>query len=87
MTDELCPWNAGRWRLVVDAGGRAEVSRTDHDPHLLLDAADLGAAYLGGTRLVTLAGAQQVRERVPGALAATSLAFADEREPHCAELF
>jgi predicted acetyltransferase len=87
VTDELCPWNAGRWRLVVDAGGRAEVSRTDHDPHLLLDAAYLGAAYLGGTRLVTLAGAQRVRERVPGALAAASLAFTDEREPHCPEVF
>jgi predicted acetyltransferase len=87
VADGFCPWNAGRWRLVVDAEGRAEVSRTAEAPHLVLDVADLGAAYLGGTRLSTLAAAGRVAERVPGALAAASRAFAEDRPPHCPEIF
>ena len=42
----VLPWNAGRYRL---AGGGCE--RTDAEPDLALDAAALGAAYLGGTTL------------------------------------
>ncbi|GDY32366.1 GNAT family N-acetyltransferase [Gandjariella thermophila] len=87
VADEFCPWNAGRWRLAVDGDGRAEVSRTDRAPDLALDVADLGAAYLGGTTLATLAAAGRVRERVPGALAAATRAFAGDRPPHCAEIF
>ena len=43
VSDAFCPWNAGRYRL---AGGGCE--RTDAEPDLALDAAALGAAYLGG---------------------------------------
>lgn len=87
VTDEFCPWNAGRWRLVVDDGGRALVGRTDAEPLLALDVADLGAAFLGGTTLATLAAAQRVREYSPGALRAASQAFLGEHEPHCPEIF
>ena len=51
VADAFCPWNAGRYRL---AGGGCE--RTDAEPDLALDAAALGAAYLGGTLLAELAG-------------------------------
>ena len=44
VSDAFCPWNAGRYRL---AGGGCEP--TDAEPDLALDAAALGAAYLGGT--------------------------------------
>ena len=44
VADAFCPWNAGRYRL---AGGGCE--RTQAEPDLALDAAALGAAYLGGT--------------------------------------
>lgn len=85
--DDLCPWNAGRWRLVGGADGRAEVTRTDAPADLALDVATLGAAYLGGARLTTLAGAGRVRECRPGVLARTSLAFLHDEEPHCPEMF
>ena len=65
VADAFCPWNAGRYRL---AGGGCE--RTDAEPDLALDAAALGAAYLGGTTLGELAGAGRVAELRPGALAA-----------------
>ena len=41
VTDELCPWNAGRYRVGDDAG------RTEDTADLALDVADLAAAYLG----------------------------------------
>ena len=42
---------------------------------------------LGGTRLSTLARAQYLRERSPGAVDALSRAFLGDRDPHCPELF
>ena len=45
---------AGRFRLEGDIDG-AEVTSTDAEPDLTLDAAALGAAYLGGTRVMALA--------------------------------
>lgn len=87
VDDELCPWNAGRWRLVVGPDGRAEVTRTDAPADLALDVSTLGAAFLGGTRLSTLAGAGRVRECQPGALARASLAFLHDEEPRCLEVF
>ncbi|WP_223198511.1 GNAT family N-acetyltransferase [Solihabitans fulvus] len=87
VTDEFCPWNAGRWRLTVDDSGSARVSRTEDAADLALGITELGAAFLGGTRLTTLAGAQRVREYTPGAVAALSRSFAGDTEPHCPEVF
>lgn len=72
VRDELCPWNAGRLHLT---GGRAGAActRTDADADLVLDVRDLGAAYLGGTPMVSRRGT--VEERTPGALAQASTAF------------
>lgn len=55
VTDELLPQNAGRWRVVADAFGHAEVTRTDAAPDLRLDTRELGAAHLGATSLTALA--------------------------------
>ncbi|HZE40764.1 MAG TPA: sterol carrier protein domain-containing protein, partial [Stackebrandtia sp.] len=41
----------------------------------------LGAAYLGGTTLASLAAAGRVEELSPGALARASVAWRGEREP------
>jgi predicted acetyltransferase len=87
LTDEFCPWNAGRWRLSVDATGSAGVQRTDADADLACSTSALGAAYLGSTKLTTLAAAGRVRELRPEALRAAAAAFAGEHEPHCLEVF
>ena len=87
VTDAHCPWNAGTWRLTVDGSGNGHVQRADLAPQLALDIADLGAAYLGGTRLSTLAAAGRVRELAHGALGATTRAMLTDRPPACLEVF
>ncbi len=74
VSDLLCPWNAGRWRLVAGADG-STCERTTAAADLTLDIRELGSAYLGGTTLVALGAAGLVDEHTPGALTATSAAF------------
>ena len=86
VADEVCPWNAGRWRLAADASGAiCEPSRAA--PDLALGARELGAVHLGGTALAALAAAGRVEERTRGALRAAGLAFRGERAPWCFEDF
>jgi predicted acetyltransferase len=86
VTDELCPWNADRWRFTVKSG-EASVRRVTDEPDVVLDVTALGAAFIGGTRLTTLARAQYLRELTPGAVRALSNAFLGDEEPHCLEVF
>src|SRR5207247_5969840 len=54
VRDAVCPWNDGRY--VLDGGpGVATCEPTSAEPDLVLSASDLGAVYLGGTSLRTLA--------------------------------
>jgi predicted acetyltransferase len=86
VSDDFCPWNAGRVRLTAK-GGEATARRVDDAPDVELDVQSLGAAYLGGTRLASMARAQRARELTPGALNALSHAFLGDQEPHCPEVF
>jgi predicted acetyltransferase len=86
VEDDVCPWNAGRWALRWD-GTTATCAKTATPAGLALSSTELGAAYLGGTRLETLAGAGRVQELRPGALAAAGRAFAGDRAPWCLEIF
>lgn len=81
VTDPFCPWNEGRWRLVTDAGGSAGCTRTEEAADLALSVRELGAAYLGGITLTSLAAAGRVRELRPGALTEASRAFAGDVAP------
>ncbi|MFD5270782.1 GNAT family N-acetyltransferase [Streptomyces sp. NPDC058335] len=74
VEDSFCPWNAGRWRLSGDAKG-AVCSRTTDAADLRLSVRELGAAYLGGVSLGSLARAGRVQELRPGALAEVSVGF------------
>jgi predicted acetyltransferase len=103
VQDELIPQNAGRWRLATaaeaadpagalaaaDPAGAlaATCSRTSEPADLTLDIASLGAAYLGGTRLATLAEAGLVREHRPGALRRLTAAMAWDPAPWCPMIF
>ncbi|MFD7611974.1 GNAT family N-acetyltransferase [Streptomyces sp. NPDC059828] len=80
VADAFCPWNEGRWRLTGDAKG-ASCERTREAPDLALSVRELGAAYLGGVSLSSLAGAGRVRELRDGTLAAASLAFGSDPAP------
>jgi len=82
VRDAFCPWTEGRYEL--SASGCAPTGR---EPDLVLEAAALGAAYLGGTTLLDLAGAGRVEERTPGSLARASAAFRGDVAPWCPEIF
>lgn len=80
ITDELCRWNAGRWRLTGDEK-TARCVRTERGADLALDVRELGAVYLGGSTLAALEQAGLVTELRPGAVADASAAFATGLAP------
>ncbi|MEV0036293.1 GNAT family N-acetyltransferase [Streptomyces sp. NPDC050804] len=80
VEDAFCPWNEGRWRLTGDTKG-SSCERTADEADLILTATELGAAYLGGVSLASLARAARVREARPGALAEASTAFTSDLAP------
>ncbi|MDP9340937.1 MAG: GNAT family N-acetyltransferase [Actinomycetota bacterium] len=86
VRDPVCPWNDGRY--VLEGGpGIATCEQTSEEPDLVLSAADLGAAYLGGISLRTLGSAGRVEERTDGALARASAMFAWDPAPWCPHVF
>jgi predicted acetyltransferase len=90
VTDSLCPWNAGCWRLeTAGAAGAAAgtATLTETSPDLVLDTTDLAAAYLGGVRLADLAAVGRVEERTPGALRRADTLFSSDRAPWCVTMF
>jgi predicted acetyltransferase len=86
ISDTLCDWNAGRWHLRGDHDG-ARCTRTDDAATLRLGIEDLGAAYLGGTTLSTLAATGRVDAVDENVLARTSAAFGWHVAPWCPVVF
>lgn len=74
---------AGRWLLDVADDGTAtcEAAPASAAPDLALGLSELGACYLGGTRVATLAAAGLVRPASPAALAHADAAFASVDAP------
>jgi predicted acetyltransferase len=92
VRDEIVPSNAGRWRLTTtgadQTGCGLEASCTpaaaaDPEADVALDVTELGAAYLGGTRLGALAAAGLVTERRPGTVRQLSNALSWDLAPWC----
>ena len=81
VTDEFCPWNAGRYRVGDDAG------RTEDTADMALDVADLASVYLGGYDFHRLARAGLIDERVDGAVEAATVLFRTDLPPYCPEEF
>jgi predicted acetyltransferase len=79
--DELCPWNAGRWRV-----GEV-VEKTEDAADLELDARDLASTYLGAFDFHRLAAAGRVRELRAGALERASALFRTAQPPYCPDEF
>jgi predicted acetyltransferase len=85
LTDRVCPWNAGCWRLRV-AGADVTCERADGEPAVRLDVRELAATYLGRS-LSGLAATGLVDERSPGAVAALSAALRAPAEPAVPPMF
>jgi len=102
VRDDILPANAGRWRLTTASGAAASGAagpgdagrglaascvRATSAADLVLDVTQLGAAYLGGTRLGTLAEAGLVTELRPGAVRQLSAAMSWDPAPWCPAIF
>jgi predicted acetyltransferase len=85
--DEIFEANEGPWRLQVDESGEAVCDPVDKAADLSLGITDLGAAYLGGTRLGALAAAGRVTQHRSGALARLSTAMSWDPAPWCPIIF
>jgi len=95
VRDEILPSNVGRWRLTATGGAdaahgwglTATCGPATGPADLALDVRELGAAYLGGTPLTTLAGAGLVTELRPGAVRQLSTAMSWQPAPWCPMVF
>ena len=88
VRDELLPGNAGRWRLrAAGPAGGVTCERTSDPADVALGIRELGAAYLGGTRLGTLARAGLVAELRSGTLATLSAGMSWDPGPWCPKIF
>ena len=85
VRDSFCPWVAGRYELEAGAEG-ARCRPSTAEPDVVLSAADLGAAYLGGVRLATLRRAGRVEGDAP-ALARADAMLSWDPLPWCPEVF
>ena len=65
LADDLCPWNARRWRLTV-SGDDVTCAPTSDEAELELDTRELATAYLGGPSLASLAAAGLVVRATAG---------------------
>ena len=87
VRDSILEENAGQWRLRAGESGTAVCEPVDADPDLSLGITELGAAYLGGTRLGALAAAGRVTQHRTGALAHLSAAMSWDPAPWCPVIF
>jgi predicted acetyltransferase len=87
VRDDLLPDNAGRWHLRAGDAGTASCDRTSAAADVSLGVRELGAAYLGGTRLGSLAAAGLVTEHRPGTLTRLSAAMSWDPSPWCPGTF
>jgi predicted acetyltransferase len=87
VADDICPWNAGRWRLDGGPDGSAcRRATTAEASDVALDCAVLGALYLGGIAPGPLASAGRLRgdER---AVARAAAMFGTPTPPWCSTGF
>lgn len=75
----------GRYRLMASAEG-AECQRTDAEVSIRLDAEDLGASYMGRSRLRALSRIGRLQGDAES-LAAADAAFTWDPQPWCPEVF
>ncbi|SEU46063.1 GNAT family N-acetyltransferase [Nonomuraea wenchangensis] len=86
VADDVCPWNAGRWRLTADPSG-AECKQVEDEPDLTVPVAALGSAYMGDGQLGPMLGAGLLREHTPGAVRGLATAMSWSPRPWAGRVF
>lgn len=86
VEDDVCPWNAGRWRLTTDTTG-AECKPVEDQPDMTVPVNVLGSAYMGDGQLIQQLGAGLLREHAPGAVRALATAMSWSPKPWAGRVF
>ncbi len=87
VLDPRSSTNTGVFAIEADPEGKVTCEPTREDAPLVLSIADLGAIWLGGTRLGSLAAAGRIQVGDPGALALADAMFSWPTPPWCPEVF
>ncbi len=85
LHDPFCQWVAGRYALEGGPNG-ATCKKTTEAADITMSAGDLGAIYMGGTRLQELAAAGRV-DGSREAINRVAAMFAWDPLPWCPEIF
>jgi predicted acetyltransferase len=80
VEDDVCPWNARRWRLSADATG-AECKPVEDEPDMSVPVSSLGSAYMGDGLLTAQLDAGLLREHAPGAVRRLATAMSWSPKP------
>ncbi|GAA3227016.1 GNAT family N-acetyltransferase [Nonomuraea helvata] len=86
VEDDVCPWNAKRWRLTADPTG-AECKPVEDEPDVTLPVAALGSAYLGAGMLTESLEAGLLREHSTGSVRALATAMSWSPKPWAGLVF
>ncbi|GAB2684735.1 GNAT family N-acetyltransferase [Kribbella swartbergensis] len=82
VTDDLCGWNAGRWRLDASPEGAACTAAPGASADISLTVAELGSLYLGGVSPEVLLHAGRIGEHSSGAAGRLGALLRQDRAPH-----
>ncbi|MEU4228937.1 GNAT family N-acetyltransferase [Nonomuraea sp. NPDC026600] len=80
VEDDVCPWNARRWRLSADTSG-AECEPVEDEPDMSLRVSSLGSAYMGDGLLAAQLDAGLLREHSAGSVRRLDAAMAWSPKP------
>lgn len=83
VKDPMIPENAGCWSVLVSNGKATVTPAVGAKPDLGIGIQELGAAYLGGTTIESLARATLVTEHSEGAVQALGRAMVSSISPVC----
>ena len=82
VTDDLCEWNAGRWRLDAGPDGATCTAAPAEQVDISLSTTELGSLYLGGVSPGDLLAAGRIGEHRPGAVSLLGGMLRQDTAPH-----
>jgi predicted acetyltransferase len=86
VQDELCPWNAGRWKLET-SGPETLVRRTAEEPHVTMPVHTLPMLAFGQISATEAARMGRLEAHDPAALSAWDAVMKTAYRPFCADHF
>jgi predicted acetyltransferase len=82
ITDDLCDWNAGRWRLDAGSGGATCTAEAGAEADVTLSVTELGSLYLGAVSPGDLLAAGRIVEHRQGAVSLLGAMLRQDTAPH-----